>query len=92
MKIVTPKVIKNCPYTAIITYPPTEPHKNTFFKIMYVESGSAILTLFSKKGKKEIQTIQKQTNQKILNMAILIACNNPFLMGILCKKYHRPTN
>lgn len=45
-----------------------------------------------KKGKKEIQTIQKQTNQKILNMAILIACNNPFLMGILCKKYHRPTN
>lgn len=47
---------------------------------------------FSKKGKKENQTIQKHTNQKMLNLAILIACNNPFLMGILCKKYHRPTN
>lgn len=47
---------------------------------------------FSKKGKREIQTIQKQTYQKILYMSILIACNNPFLMGILCKKYHRPTN
>ena len=59
MKIVTQKVIKNCPYTAIITYPPTEPHKNTFFKIMYVESGSAVLTLFSKKGKrKKVQTIK----------------------------------
>ena len=53
MKIFTPKVIENCPYTAIITYPPIEQHKNTFFKIMYVESGSAILTLFSKKGKKK---------------------------------------
>lgn len=53
MKIFTPKVIENCPYTAIITYPPIEPHRNTFFKIMYVESGSAILTLFSKKGKKK---------------------------------------
>ena len=52
MKIFTPKVIENCPYTAIITYPPIEPHRNTFFKIMYVESGSAILTLFSKKGKR----------------------------------------
>lgn len=59
MKIFTSKVIKNCPYTAIITYPPTEPHKNTFFKIMYVESGSAALTLFSKKGKrKKTQTIK----------------------------------
>lgn len=53
MKIFTPKVIENCPYTAIITYPPIEPHRNTFFKIMYVESGSAILTLFSKKSKKK---------------------------------------
>lgn len=59
MKIFTPKVIENCPYTAIITYPPIEPHRNTFFKIMYVESGSAVLTLFSKKGKKKkIQTIK----------------------------------
>ena len=59
MRIFTPKVIENCPYTAIITYPPIEPHRNTFFKIMYVESGSAVLTLFSKKGKKKkIQTIK----------------------------------
>ncbi len=60
MKIFTPKVIENCPYTAIITYPPIEPHRNTFFKIMYVESGSAILTLFSKKSrkKKRILTIK----------------------------------
>lgn len=59
MKIITRKVIKNCPYTAIITYPPTEAHKQTFFKIMYVESGSTVLTLFSKKGDmKKIQTIK----------------------------------
>lgn len=57
MKIFTPKVIENCPYTAIITYPPTEPHKNTFFKIMYVESGSAVLTLLSKKGKKKKKSL-----------------------------------
>lgn len=53
MRIFTPQVIENCPYTAIITYPPIEPHRNTFFKIMYVESGSAVLTLFSKKSKKK---------------------------------------
>lgn len=49
------------------------------------------IEIFKKKEEKN-QTIQKQTNQKILSPAILIACNNPFLMGILCKKYHRPTN
>jgi hypothetical protein len=67
MRVVTPKVIANSPYTALITYPPPEPHRNTFFKIMFVESGSATLTLFSKKNEKK----QKHLNIKIGDMIIV---------------------
>ena len=67
MRVVTPKVIANSPYTALITYPPPEPHRNTFFKIMFVESGSATLTLFSKKNEKK----QKQLNIKVGDMIIV---------------------
>ena len=67
MKIFTPKVIENSPYTALVTYPPFEMHRNTFFKIMFVESGTATLTFFSKKNEKK----QKSLNIKVGDMIIV---------------------
>ncbi len=67
MRVLTPKVIANSPYTALITYPPYEIHRNTFFKIMFVESGTATLTLFSKKNHKK----QKSLNIKVGDMIIV---------------------
>ncbi len=67
MKIFTPKVIENSPYTALVTYPPFEKHRNTFFKIMFVESGEATLTFFSKKNEKK----QKVLNIKVGDMIIV---------------------
>ncbi|MBE7080620.1 MAG: helix-turn-helix transcriptional regulator [Clostridiales bacterium] len=67
MKIFTPKAIKNSPYTVLITYPPEELHRNTFFKIMFVEGGEATLTLYSKKNEKE----QKHLNIKVGDMIIV---------------------
>ena len=66
MKIFTPKVIENSPYTALVTYPPFEMHRNTFFKIMFVESGAATLTLFSKKNEKK----QKSLNINLIKEPI----------------------
>ena len=67
MKIFTPKVIENSPYTSLVTYPPLEMHRNTFFKIMFVESGEATLTLFAKKNSKK----QKKLNIKVGDMIIV---------------------
>lgn len=52
MKVFKPEVIENCPYTAVITYPPTEAHRNTFYKIMFVESGSSTLSLSDKRTRR----------------------------------------
>lgn len=52
MKVFKPEVIENCSYTSIIVYPPTEAHRNTFYKIMFVESGSATLALSDKKTRR----------------------------------------
>ena len=67
MKIFTPKVIENSPYTSLVTYPPYEIHRNTFFKIMFVESGEATLTLCAKKNSKK----QKKLNIKVGDMIIV---------------------
>lgn len=50
IKVFTNKTIENCPYTALVVYPPTEKHRNTFYKIMFIERGSAKLTLFDRNG------------------------------------------
>ena len=66
MKVITSKAIANSPYTALITYPPFVPHRNTFFKIMVVESGQATLTLFSKKDDKKQQVLNIKVGDMII--------------------------
>ena len=66
MRVITSKSIANSPYTALITYPPFEVHRNTFFKIMFVESGQATLTLFSKKDEKKQQVLNIKVGDMII--------------------------
>ena len=67
MRIIKRKVVENSPYTTLITLPPLDVHRTTFFKIMFVESGSATLTLFSKDDEKN----KKQLNIKVGDMIIV---------------------
>lgn len=46
------ETIKNVPYTAIVYVPPYKFHQSTFFKITYIESGSADIVFMSRTSDK----------------------------------------